>query len=593
MPSPLCPPLHLILLLSALALAGCNRSVTDPVSPGGEQPDSPPEGDALVLGEINGDVADGITGSMRLMIYDGSQKPEDFDVVVFDGDTHTPEAVKAEPLFAQALRSGRWVLGLDVTEAHKTDGLGDFTLGVSKGPSPAYATRVQQDAAGRHTVDVFEYPHPDATEMVNEEEWSAPTASSVQSARKPQLDTDVFVTSLVSRLSTPTVTPAQASGDIPAGLIYATFNYAFPVPWTIPNTGRTGNSQTLTFTPTYTATVFLNNQNNPQGDFQYVLVDTDVTANPTSGTGNFANLKGSTPSHQCQACAYDEVAWFQDSVTVDLSPAQDVTWVLEGTSPETVNGETDITTEVNFDIGYNQVEGSGANFGYSRAVTRTLSDWQVTNGSSDPNTGWYYRSQQPYDSDANPYCGKQQPIYASGCYLNLPNELSRNTMQLHTQAVWRSPSVLNDWVTFHTATKHHAVDLYCNEDVFFSCQDNRYKGSSVTVDPAFQVNMAAVVPIPIVSVTFDSKNVTAGQQVTGTVTLASPAQVNMTVALQSNSVNATVLPTVAIPQGQTSATFQIDTNANNLASGASTVATIDAFYGQGAQEQGQLTVTAP
>lgn len=77
---------------------------------------------------------------MRLTPYDGSQKPEDFDVVIFDGDTHTPEAVKAEPLVAQSLRSGKWVLGLDVTEAHKTTGLGDFTLGVS---SPAYATRVQ------------------------------------------------------------------------------------------------------------------------------------------------------------------------------------------------------------------------------------------------------------------------------------------------------------------------------------------------------------------------------------------------------------------------------------------------------------------
>ena len=103
-------------------------------------------------------------------------------------------------------------------------------------------------------------------------------------------------------------------------------------------------------------------------------------------------------------------------------------------------------------------------------MTCDITDWQVTNPSSAPNSGWYYRSQNPYNSDNNPYCGGQQSIYADGCYLNSPNELSLNTMQLHTQAVWRSPDVLTDWITVNTATKHHAVDLYCEEDVLFACQ---------------------------------------------------------------------------------------------------------------------------
>lgn len=58
--------------------------------------------------------------------------------------------------------------------------------------------------------------------------------------------------------------------------------------------------------------------------------------------------------------------------------------------------------------------------------------------------------------------------------------------------------------------------------------------------------------------------------------------------LSSNSQNATVLPKVIVKQGQTSATFQILTNANGIASGGQTVATISAFYAD--DFQAQLTV---
>ena len=151
--------------------------------------------------------------------------------------------------------------------------------------------------------------------------------------------------------------------------------------------------------------------------------------------------------------------------------------------------------------------------------------------------------------------------------------------------------MLSDWVTFDGTVIHNIVDLYCNEDVLFACLDDQHQGAVQSTSPSFHINMAAVVPIPIASPTFGDNDPTAGQQVTRTVTLASPAQVDTTITLQSNSVNATVLPTAIVRQGQTPATFQIDTNANNLASGDSTVATIDAFYAQNVQAQ--LTVTAP
>jgi hypothetical protein len=60
------------------------------------------------------------------------------------------------------------------------------------------------------------------------------------------------------------------------------------------------------------------------------------------------------------------------------------------------------------------------------------------------------------------------------------------------------------------------------------------------------------------------------------------------VYLQSNAQNATVLPSTTIPQGQTSANFQVLVNTNGLASGQSTVATI--LASNAVASQAQLTV---
>ena len=46
---------------------------------------------------------------------------------------------------------------------------------------------------------------------------------------------------------------------------------------------------------------------------------------------------------------------------------------------------------------------------------------------------------------------------------------------------------------------------------------------------------------------------------------------------------------VTIGPGETSSTFQIETSANGIAAGGSTVATITAFYAKGFQAQ--LTIT--
>ncbi|WP_168734880.1 hypothetical protein [Deinococcus sp. KSM4-11] len=71
-------------------------------------------------------------------------------------------------------------------------------------------------------------------------------------------------------------------------------------------------------------------------------------------------------------------------------------------------------------------------------------------------------------------------------------------------------------------------------------------------------------------------------------TLSKAAKIDTRIDLSSNSQNATVLPSVTVKQGQTSATFQVLTNTNGIATGGSSVATIQAFSAQ--NYQAQLTI---
>jgi hypothetical protein len=587
---------NILPLLLILALTSCNQSGSDnQEAPLADPPPSADEGSALVLGDARSPVLMSLDELLELTQHDGTQDLADFDVLILDGDTHTPGALKEHELVQEAVRSGMWVFSLDVTHEHKRNGLGHLLHAASDGKSHAYATRISQDAMGQHQVEVVELPAEVKKVGDVNDGLNAARAASVKQGMSSN-NASFFADTFVEFIRKPVLQVQQTPSNIPAGLIYTTFYYTQIVPWTLGNAGRKDGSQEAGYQANYTFMVFLNNQDNPQGDFQFVLADTDLTANPTRGTGNFLNMKAR--SHSDWAVnTYDEMAWFQDRVIVEVEPYEDPNysytqgWITEGTSPETVNNQTQVTSGTSFNIGFQSPENPSASFTYNNSQTRTITDWKMTNESSGVTARWDYRTATPVDADIT-YNSCAQPFYDDGCYMSRePNDLSMNDMQLHTQAVWRTPSTVNNWVGFNATSEHHMADLYCAENFGFSCNRNSSKTSAASVTSRFGINLGAVIPIPIASLSFDPNPVTAGQTVTGTVTLQSPAQVDTPIQLQSNSQNATVLPTVTVKQGQTSTTFQVETNANNLASGNSTVATITAFYAQDFQTQ--LTVRAP
>lgn len=604
---------YLLVSVFALILAGCS------------QPTKPPPKDAiksLVYGPVESAFLEPLKGSLSQVRYDGSQKLEDFDLVILDGDHHTPAALQDDALVQEALRTGKWVLALDMTAEHKREGLGQVLLAATDGTSPAYAAHLDQDARGRPEVRVVEYPSP--VEPVkalrpaaarsglgggleNELVGGVPVDPFYAVSPAPQsIDSSAaaaFADVLLDRLTTPAQLKVQAlPPNIPGDLIYASFYYSTPVSWTVSGGGRgaTG-SQHPNFTANYTFTVFLNNRDNPQGDFQFVLLEADVTASPKTTTEDYVAARQHSSTNW--SVDWDEWGWFQTFWTVGITPAPfanaDDRLVTHSTSPDNQNHATTSTTAVNFSIGYNEAQGGNATFGYSTSTTRTITDWQVTNQSADNVASWYYRTQYPLDNDLDPLENNAfsctQEIYRS-CYIRMdPNDISMNSLSLDTQTVWSTadqngtPTLVDGWAGFGVSSEHGMIDLFCDNNAGVFCSKPAYQSLTLPITKTYNINLGAIIPIPIASLTFSPNPAKGGTTVTGTVTLSKPAQMATPISLSSNSQNATVLPQVTVKQGETSATFQVLTNANGIAKGGRTVATISAFYAQ--DFQAQLTIT--
>lgn len=168
-------------------------------------------------------------------------------------------------------------------------------------------------------------------------------------------------------------------------------------------------------------------------------------------------------------------------------------------------------------------------------------------------------------------------------------------------SVWKTNEVITDTVTVGQSLQVNLGGVQCTDHMFTACIANHFSDNAVfgkrqlfRVDPNLKIDFGSTVPIAITSIEFQPNPAPAGQQVTGTVTLKSPAHMDYDLTLASNSDNATVLKDLTINEGQSSATFEVLTNGNGLSLGQETVATITAsseFYGYDAQAQ--LTVKQP
>jgi hypothetical protein len=378
--------------------------------------------------------------------------------------------------------------------------------------------------------------------------------------------------------------------------------------------------QTAVWTMNHTFDAYLDNKaNDPADDYQVVTYNLNGEFTPKRSTQLFNYMfvpfqvdgVGKQEFHM-------ERAWWTGYADVSVTPdaATDANLRWQASEPATPNGLTTYTSGEDFSVGFatDPSEGPGFESSYkvSNTTEHTIPDWGVSNQTAGNKLAWQFSARN--DCDVRPATYQTSNCFDLGFLHNQmpyqPNELSLGQLQLAASGRWDTTRVLSDpkaggELTFTVSTPVTLADTYCAAFELGACVlDTSELLNRTTVGAApwiDTIDAYKVVPVAIKSVAVTPATVdgSTNQKATGTVTLASPALIPVTVVIFSDNRNATVgtptggdvsRTTVAIDAGQKQASFEILTNANHLKPGATSTAQITAFYGSATTAQ--LKVTA-
>ncbi len=516
---------------------------------------------AALYGPVDSAAFDALRGVLAV-----SDQLATAQVLVVDGDAHSPGELARDAVIQQHLRDGKWVLLVDLTKSHNDRDLVPLAHSSGAGDSHMAIVRRRSDAFGRPAVDLYDFPRASS---------AGPTAAQLHELPRS-----------VAEFLRQAPAAAPAGFTPPDGLIYVTFNFTQPTDTyrftaTKNGTDSSNGIQNTSINRNFVYSLFLDNQNTPTGDFQQLLVHDTVAStplNPALGTSELMITKTGSSFVTC------DIGWFQVGIDHGVTAANASRFTPQANSPQNTNEQAQVTTGVSFGINFSNPLGSGGGTAtYSESVTYNVSQWNVVN----PTTGsWSWQNQDPWkDGNTNwDSYGFGGGVKGFGEF-RVPNTLAAGLLTADTKMLYMTPTVLSSVETFHHTTAVTYLNVWAEA---FGRIEHQYVELPLT--SSWQINMAAVIPVPIAAVGFapDPVNAAAVNQATGTVTLSSPAPMDTIVYLQSNSQNATVLPSVTIPQGATSAPFQVLVNTNGIASGGSTVATI--LASNAVASQAQLTV---
>lgn len=513
-------------------------------------------------------------------------------VAILDAKGLTADDLKNSELLKGVLREGKWGLVLNVAEDKKGPGLTPHVGIVSKGESRAFLFRHFYDG-NTPVFRIFELPNIDALTAETDPEIIQKYAGRLLTTLKESWEGYPRMVQ-----SEGPVTP------IPPDLINVRWDCSKKLNWTKNYSGRQsatkGRIQTGVFDLNYTFTLFLDNGNQPSGNKQFLLLQIDTNANPNDGT-SFMASSGDMDKN-------NEYAWFHDYLTVDVTPVPlnaPLKWVWVANDPSSPNTLHTYSANASFNMGFNQAQGALGSFTCSFSKTWTETEWGVACNSQDTYMFWKFRSTDPPEHDGSYYgywdagdwyysCGKPKK----------PNQLSMYQNQFHAAAVWRTETndstvsaVADQMARFNSHVVINTVDNWCGKDLGTTCCTNWNRHSAKTAyaqDFSFDLDLGTVVPIAITNITFDPNPVTVGATpriITGTVTLASPARMPVSILLSSNSSNATFPEEkFTVAKGSTTGTFNIEVNGNNLEPGHTYNVGISAFYAQ--KYTRQLTIQA-
>jgi hypothetical protein len=361
--------------------------------------------EALAIGSLQSPVLDALAKTVQPVAYDGTQDLAAFDLLVVDGDAHSPAELSANDQVNEAFHLGKHILAVDLTEAHKSDWLFGLTNFASEGATDGALVQQGKDQSGYPIIRIAEVLPPDARQRELND-----AAPDFEDDFDPELDqqgqVDTFAGNVLDALRDPSGRDGEVSDNpIPPDLIHVTWVYPMDVPWTQTQTGkgRTG-LQGGSNTTNYTLTLMLDNFSSPQGNSQFLVAQADGEMTPTSAGGGFLSWQ------------LDERAWFQDQMVVTLEP-QDQGWNWVASGPQTPNNETQYNNSLAFQVGFAQDSGGNANFQWTSGQSFTISDWAVAALGAQTQQIWNWRSQQPGNTDA---ALNNAPGYAIAGWFSLP-----------------------------------------------------------------------------------------------------------------------------------------------------------------------------
>lgn len=230
---------------------------------------------------------------------------------------------------------------------------------------------------------------------------------------------------------------APQTDEFPEGLEYYTFTVTKQDTRWLSYDDEIIQYPTISFD--YHFALFLNDP--PHGEhYQYIHLREEVRASP----GELAWTYTDTWSYGAMQFNLE----FENSIG-----HSDI--VLDQTAPENEAEEIKVTDTTSFDIGFSTLDGGSGEFGYSKSRTHVIEDWEVINQSTGNNSSWTYVQNLPYDGkyeENSSFCKVcNADRFGGGVDVGSIPALSRGTLTLDTQSVWRTESVITDTVKLSTS----------------------------------------------------------------------------------------------------------------------------------------------
>jgi len=502
-------------------------------------------------------------------------------VAILDGKGLAADEIKNSRLLKDALHEGKWGLVLNVTDEQKKTGLIPHMGIATQGDARALLFRLLRDG-NTPVVRILELPSIDPSAIKSDPEIFVRYAGMLLKKLRETLE------------GTGEVVGAAPPPDnsIPPDLINVRWDYNSALPFSFDHSGRhpatSGRTQHGTLYANHTFTLFLDNGNKPTGNKQYLLLQVDINSNPrNAGTPWLAT--------DTDRSKHNEYAWFQDYITVGAYPVEadpnNPKWFWSSNDPTSPNNLTTYSANASFNVGFNQAQGILGSFSCGFSQSYTLADWGVLCQECAGSTvKWKFHSTNPPEHDGSyfGYWDMYDWYYGLG-KPKQPNSISEGQGIFHGAVVWNTGNaVLTQPAAINSRVEIDLVDNWCEKDLGTTCCSKVHTAKSLwSKDLAFTIDVAAVIPVNIQSITFDpnpvSVNVGAAPvTIKGYVNLDQAAKIDTKITdIKAESLNYNAFPridSITIPKGSRSGSFDIDVNTNGLSANQSVTVGISAFY---------------